>query len=340
MYFMTELDVTASKFWIYLLFVYTTTLCITSLYRMFAALSPTIDDAVRFSGIGFNLLIVYTGYVIAKPLLLSKYIWFGWIYYINPVAYSYEAVITNEFSDRVMDCAPSQLVPQGPGVNSAYQGCALTGAQPNSRSVPGAAYLQTTFNYTRSHMWRNFGVVIAFTVLYIIVTVVATEKLSFASGGGGALIFKKSKRAKQVVKQAPADEERVVPGEVSSATDSSSTAIEKEGQDALEQISSSESVFTWENVEYTVPYQGGQKKLLNGVDGYVRPGVLIALVGASGAGKTTLLNTLSQRQTMGVVSGDMLVDGKPLGREFQRGTGFCEQVSVQITHVPIHTNNE
>src|SRR2546430_7223639 len=31
---------------------YTTTLCITSMYRMFAALSPTVDDAVRFGGIG------------------------------------------------------------------------------------------------------------------------------------------------------------------------------------------------------------------------------------------------------------------------------------------------
>jgi len=43
-------------------------------------------------------------------------------------------------------------------------------------------------------------------------------------------------------------------------------------------------------------------------------------MGASGAGKTTLLNTLSQRQKVGVVSGDMLVDGRPLDTEFQRGS--------------------
>jgi ATP-binding cassette subfamily G (WHITE) protein 2 (SNQ2) len=81
MYFMNELDVDVSKFWIYMLFVYTTTFCITSLYRMFAALSPTIDDAVRFSGIALNLLVLYTGYAIPKPQLLSEYIWFGWLYY-------------------------------------------------------------------------------------------------------------------------------------------------------------------------------------------------------------------------------------------------------------------
>lgn len=54
-YFMTGLDVDASKFFIYALFVYTTTFCITSMYRMFASLSPTIDDAVRFSGIGKSI---------------------------------------------------------------------------------------------------------------------------------------------------------------------------------------------------------------------------------------------------------------------------------------------
>ncbi|KAF2630734.1 hypothetical protein BU25DRAFT_488883 [Macroventuria anomochaeta] len=325
MYFMTELDVDAGKFWIYFLFIYTTTFCITSLYRMFAAMSPTIDDAVRFAGLALNILIVFTGYVIPKPQLLSEYIWFGWLFHINPVSYSFEAVLTNEFSNRVMECAPSQLVPQGPGVDPQYQGCSLTGAQPNSNTVNGATYLQTSFEYTRSHLWRNFGVIIAFSVLYLLVTVWATEFLSFANGGGGALVFKKSKRAKQAVKEEPTDEEKVVTGN-SSGSSSGDGTIEEE--DALASISSSESVFTWKDVEYTVPYQGGERKLLNKVNGYAKPGVMIALVGASGAGKSTLLNTLSQRQSTGVVSGEMFVDGKDLGKAFQRGTGFCEQMDL------------
>jgi ATP-binding cassette subfamily G (WHITE) protein 2 (SNQ2) len=342
MYFMQGLDVDAGKFFIYFLFIYTTTFCITALYRMFAALSPTIDDAVRFSGIALNLLIIYTGYVIPKPQLLSKYIWFGWLYYVNvsasyliniakliqsvqPVAYSFEAVETNEFTGRTMECAPEQLVPQGPGVDPAYQGCALPGSPPNSNSVPGADYLQTSFNYSRSNLWRNFGVVIAFSVLYLVVTVIGTETLSFVKSGGGALVFKKSKRAKKAVKEETADEEKVVAGEASGNSSDTATANEEE---ALESISSSESVFTWKDVEYTVPYQGGERKILNKVNGYAKPGVMVALVGASGAGKTTLLNTLSQRQSTGVVGGEMLVDGKDLGKGFQRGTGFCEQMDL------------
>ncbi|KAI4716566.1 putative ABC transporter [Aureobasidium sp. EXF-10727] len=326
MYFMTNLDVDAGKFWIYFLFVYVNTICITALYRMFASLSPTIDDAVRFSGIALNLLIIYTGYVIPKTQLLSKYIWFGWIYYINPISYSFEAVLTNEFSDRTMQCSPDNLVPQGPGIDPAFQGCTLTGAAVNAHSVNGAQYLQTQYTYSRAHLWRNFGVVIAFTVLYLLVTIAATELFSFVGSGGGALVFKKSKKAKQQVKAAsPADEEKV---ESDSDTAVGGSTGEKEEQEALDSIVKSESIFTWRDVEYTVPYNGGERKLLNKVNGYAKPGLMIALMGASGAGKTTLLNTLSQRQKMGVVQGEMFVDGRPLGKEFQRNTGFCEQMDL------------
>lgn len=332
MYFLTGLDVEAGKFFIYVLFVYTTTICITALYRMFASLSPTIDDAVRFSGIALNLLIIYTGYVIPKTQLLSKYIWFGWIYYINPIAYSFEAVLTNEFSGRTMQCAPEQLVPQGPGVESAFQGCDLGGAAVNARTVSGSAYLETTYTYTRKHLWRNFGVLVAFAVLYILVTIAATELFSFAKAGGGAIIFKKSKKAKKQLKEVPqADEEQAGVRSGSSADTTvvgGSSPDEPAQEEALKSLTKSDSIFTWQNVEYTVPYQGGERKLLNGVNGYAKPGVMVALVGASGAGKTTLLNTLSQRQKMGVVGGDMLVDGMPLGKEFQRNTGFCEQMDL------------
>jgi ATP-binding cassette subfamily G (WHITE) protein 2 (SNQ2) len=156
---LTGLDVEVGKFWIYFVFIYTTTICITALYRMFAALSPTIDDAVRFSGTALNLLIVFTGYVISKPQLLGEKIWFGWLYYINPISYSFEAVLTNQFSGKVLNCAPAQTVPRGAGYdNPAYQGCAFTGANVGDLSITGPTYLNATYQYSRTHLWRNFGV--------------------------------------------------------------------------------------------------------------------------------------------------------------------------------------
>jgi ABC-type multidrug transport system ATPase subunit len=80
MYFLTGLDLDVSKFWIFFLFVYTLTIVLTALYRMFAAISPSIDDAVRFAGTALNILFIYVGYLIPKQQLLGEKIWFGWLY--------------------------------------------------------------------------------------------------------------------------------------------------------------------------------------------------------------------------------------------------------------------
>jgi ABC-type multidrug transport system ATPase subunit len=53
-------------------------------------------------------------------------------------------------------------------------------------------------------------------------------------------------------------------------------------------------------------------------------------MGVSGAGKTTLLDTLSQRTTVGVLTGDMLVNGKPLDASFQRKTGYVQQQDLHL----------
>ena len=42
--------------------------------------------------------------------------------------------------------------------------------------------------------------------------------------------------------------------------------------------------FTWENLNYHVPGPDGPIRLLHDVCGYVKPGTLTALMGASGAG--------------------------------------------------------
>ncbi|OJD16727.1 hypothetical protein AJ78_03153 [Emergomyces pasteurianus Ep9510] len=334
-YFLMGLDLDASKFFIYCLLIYAITISITAMYRMFAAFSATIDDSVRFGGIAFNILVFYVGYAIPKQALLNDSPWFGWLLYVNPVSYAYEAVLANEFSDRVMECSPEHLVPRGPNVDPKYQGCSLPGSQLGSNSVSGAQYLDYSFQFSRSHLWRNFGIVIAFTIAYIAITAIATEVFPFVTGGGGALVFKKSKRTKSMTKtQQKAqlrDEEtgkieRI--GDVSGVTTGRSSPTANNENAEFTGLSTRQRIFTWTDIEYTVPYGNGERKLLNKVTGYVKPGSMIALMGVSGSGKTTLLNTLAQRQAIGVVSGEALVDGRALPPDFQRGTGFCEQMDI------------
>ena len=110
-------------------------------------------------------------------------------------------------------------------------------------------------------------------------------------------------------------------------------------EETTDGVARNEFVFTWQGLTYTIPVKGGHKvkASLNDVSGYVRPGKLTALMGESGAGKTTLLNALAQRISFGEVTGDFLVDGRPLPKFFQRVTGFAEQQDV---HEPTATVKE
>ncbi|KAK9315825.1 hypothetical protein V1524DRAFT_446740 [Lipomyces starkeyi] len=78
----------------------------------------------------------------------------------------------------------------------------------------------------------------------------------------------------------------------------------------------------FDDVTYTV----GSKKVLHGVQGVVRPGEIMAVMGASGAGKTSLLDILAHKNKSGDISGDILVNGfKVLESQFKSITGFVDQ---------------
>jgi ATP-binding cassette subfamily G (WHITE) protein 2 (SNQ2) len=160
-------------------------------------------------------------------------------------------------------------------------------------------------------------------------------------------IFKRGQVPKKVEEsietggRAAADEESgraqggVLSEKTSEANSTTDSSLQK--QTTMGGVAKNETVFTYKDVNYTIPYEGGQRKLLSDVQGYVRPGRLTALMGASGAGKTTLLNTLAQRINFGTVTGNFLVDGRPLPKSFQRATGFAEQQDI---HEPTATVRE
>ncbi|KAF5682928.1 putative ABC1 transport, partial [Fusarium globosum] len=75
---------------------------------------------------------------------------------------------------------------------------------------------------------------------------------------------------------------------------------------------------------------GETRRILSDVYGWVQPGKLTALMGATGAGKTTLLDVLADRVTMGVITGDILVNGLPRGKSFQRTTGYVQQQDIHL----------
>jgi ABC-type glutathione transport system ATPase component len=108
-------------------------------------------------------------------------------------------------------------------------------------------------------------------------------------------------------------------------TNGAGAAGETDGTGDVSAIEEQKGIFTWRDVVYDIEIKGEPRRLLDHVSGFVKPGTMTALMGVSGAGKTTLLDALAQRTTMGVITGDMFVNGKPLDAAFQRSTGYVQQ---------------
>lgn len=73
----------------------------------------------------------------------------------------------------------------------------------------------------------------------------------------------------------------------------------------------------------------GKLELLKGVSFYAAPGDLTALMGGSGAGKTTLMDCVLGRKTVGLLRGDILVNGYPkVQATWSRVCGYVEQQDI------------
>ncbi|KAB8206733.1 ABC-2 type transporter-domain-containing protein [Aspergillus parasiticus] len=336
-YFMANLSRTASQFFINFLFIFTLTMTMYSFFRTIGALCGSLDIATRITGVAIQALVVYTGYLI-PPWKMHP--WLKWLIWINPVQYAFEGIMSNEFYNLDIQCEPPSIVPDGPNASPGHQTCAIQGSSANQLIVRGSNYIKSAFTYSRSHLWRNFGIIIAWLALFIALTMLGMELQKPNKGGSAATIFKRGEEPETVKRALENKElpEDVEAGNKEKGVDGNmhESASEDSGE-KVTGIAQSTSIFTWRNVNYTIPYKNGEKKLLQDVQGYVKPGRLTALVGASGAGKTTLLNTLAQRINFGVVTGEFLVDGRPLPRSFQRATGFAEQMDI---HEPTATVRE
>ncbi|EFQ33720.1 ABC-2 type transporter [Colletotrichum graminicola] len=340
-YWMSNLARTASQFFIATLILWLVTMVTYAFFRAISAWCKTLDDATRFTGVSVQILIVYTGYLIPPSSMRP---WFGWLRWINWIQYGFECLMSNEFYNRQLECGPPYLVPQGPNASPEYQGCALAGSSPGQTIVPGSNYIEASFTYTRSHLWRNFGFLWAFFIAFVILTALGMEHMKPNTGGGAITVFKRGQVPKKVENSIDTggrakknDEESGASNNDSANATANDTINEKDDQDTMKQVARNEAVFTFRNVNYVIPYEKGQRTLLNDVQGFVRPGKLTALMGASGAGKTTLLNALAQRLNFGTITGEFLVDGRPLPRSFQRATGFAEQMDI---HEPTATVRE
>ncbi|KAA8565941.1 hypothetical protein EYC84_009750 [Monilinia fructicola] len=95
------------------------------------------------------------------------------------------------------------------------------------------------------------------------------------------------------------------------------------------------STFQWKNICLDIKTVDGTCRILDHVDGWAKPGTLTALMGPSGAGKTSLLDVLASRSNVGIVSGEMFVDGCMTDISFQRKVGYVQQQDFHLSTMTV-----
>jgi ATP-binding cassette subfamily G (WHITE) protein 2 (PDR) len=328
-YFMTNLRREPGPFFFFLLFSFLTTMVMSMIFRTIGSASRTLFQALVPAAVLILDLVIFTGFVIPKRYMLG---WCKWLNYIDPLAYAFESLMVNEFHDREFRC--NQFVPM-PLPGSKYESatgsqsvCTSVGSVPGQAFVLGQDYYESAFSYKWEHRWRNAGIVIAFTVFFLACYMVAAELVTEKKSKGEVLVYRRGHKpaAAALAEKKHNDPEAAMANIGPVVTAERSRGQGKGGGMLQEQT----SVFQWHDVCYDIKIKGEPRRILDNVDGWVKPGTLTALMGVSGAGKTTLLDCLADRINMGVITGEMLVDGKPRDTSFQRKTGYVQQQDLHL----------
>ncbi|KAF2871241.1 ABC-2 type transporter-domain-containing protein [Massariosphaeria phaeospora] len=322
-YFMTGLVRDAGAFFTFFLMITTGYLAMTLFFRTVGCLCPDFDVAIRLAATIITLFVLTSGYLIQWQ---SSQVWLRWIFYVNALGLGFSALMMNEFQRIDLTCDGNALIPSGNGYDDINaQVCTLPGSQSGSTFVSGTDYIKLAFSYDPKDLWRNWGIMMVLIVAFLCANAFLGEYVKWGAGGRTVTFFLKENKEREDL-NAQLRAKRDKRNRKEETTDASS------GLNIT-----SKAVLTWEDLCYDVPVPSGQLRLLNNIFGFVKPGQLTALMGASGAGKTTLLDVLAARKNVGVIGGDKLIDGKLPGVGFQRGTAYAEQLDI---HEPATTVRE
>jgi ABC-type multidrug transport system permease subunit len=265
LYFMTNLRQEAGAFFVFLLFSFVTTLTMSMLFRTMASWSRTLSQALVPAAILILGLVIYTGFTIPTRNMLG---WSRWMNYINPIGYGFESLMVNEFEGRTFPCSDNEWIPRGEGyltVERVNQVCAVVGAAAGSGTVDGTTFLRESYQYTPNHKWRNLGIMFAFMAFFLFTYLFGVEFISEAKSKGEVLLFRRG--------QAP-------PDAGDEETRSAVTAGEKVDQSTQDvaNIQRQTAIFHWKDVCYDIKIKNEPRRILDHVDGWVKPGTCTALM--------------------------------------------------------------
>lgn len=232
-------------------------------FRTFGAASRSLAQALVPAALLILGLVIYTGFIIPTRDMLG---WSRWMNYIDPIAYSFESMMVNEFRNRKFAC--TAFIPSGQGyenVDPINTICTTVSSTAGDTTIDGDAYLETAYAYTNGHLWRNLGIVLAFMVFFMGVYLVATEYISEAASKGEVLIFRRGNQPK------PQQGDSETTPDVAYRAD-------EENENAGANIQRQTAIFQWQDLCYDIKIKTEERRILDNVNGWVKPGTATALM--------------------------------------------------------------
>ncbi|KAF2073524.1 hypothetical protein CYY_005173 [Polysphondylium violaceum] len=314
-YWMCGLQANAEKFIYFVLLNFVADISFQSFFKMVSAFSPTHTIAAVLAPAILAPFLLFSGFMAPKPSIPG---WWIWIYWMSPIKYGFEGLMSNEHHGLAYHCAPEELVPSPltPKFNDSVDDGGYGGFQVCPAS--NGDYFLNTLGMPQNNWfkWIDLAIVAAFGIGFSIIMYFCLKYIHYDHRATDASPEKAKKKKNK--KENKTKEHKIEVKQKKAAK------IKKEIPIGC--------YMQWNNLVYEVDIKKDGKKqqlrLLNEINGYVKPGMLLALMGPSGAGKSTLLDVLANRKTGGHTHGQILINGAPRTKFFTRTSAYVEQFDV------------
>ncbi|KAM9981256.1 hypothetical protein ACTFIY_003555 [Dictyostelium cf. discoideum] len=354
-YWMTGLNKTWDRFIYFFLTCLVCDVMSLSIIRCVCSFTETKYGASAISPAVVSPFILMCGYMKHSNEIPG---WWIWLYWISPIHYGFEGLLLNEHSGLDYHCSPDELMPPPflPTFNTSFpvgfegnQVCPIT----KGEQILDSIGFHTEFYYR----WVDLAIISAFTLLFWTITLVCMKFLVFRVYRKDPVGIKKSKPNKTttLIKMNRNSTDSTTTNNsmnyfnnnnhinknIKKQNDDSDSGEEMEsvnvdikssGKANLKKDIPIGCYMQWKDLIYEVDVKKDGKKqrlrLLNGINGYVKPGMLVALMGPSGAGKSTLLDVLANRKTGGHIKGQILINGEERTKYFTRTSAYVEQMDI------------
>ncbi|KJE94352.1 ABC transporter [Capsaspora owczarzaki ATCC 30864] len=352
-YFLVGLNATAAAFFYFFFMCTGSALWSTTYARALSALIPSINLANAIIPSSVVLYFIFNGFLLPPSAIRNFWIW---MYWISPMHYSYEGLAMNEFMGRTLECDADELIPpaNNPLFNLPFSAGGFNGTQVCPLPT-GDAYLGT-LGAQLGDTWYHWDIIIIYVywLVWLFISFFcikysrefSTHNPHFEDAESltrrRALLARKMLERREtdaVFAQNLLDQTQQLMDEGRTASTAAATA----NSAVVARLQPNQKAFMeFSDLKYDVQAKDENNKvftktLLQDINGYVKPGTLVALMGPSGAGKTTLLDVLADRKTSGQTTGSIKINGGPRNVFFKRISGYCEQQDI---HFALHTVKE